>query len=99
MVINVIVETMNNVEKDGNGIQIKAVVIMLQNVNKTNNGMVLDVDANKVYSLLLVNVKHAQPEQFLMDLNVPLVLLQNIALILILSGMVIAVYAYLDIGH
>jgi hypothetical protein len=27
------------------------------------------------------------------------VLLQNIALILILSGMVIAVYAYLDIGH
>ena len=99
MVINVIEETINGVDKDGNGIQIKAVVLKLTNARKTNNGMVLDVDANKVYSLLVVSVKHAQLEQFSMDLYVLLVLIPNIAPILILSGMAIAVYAYLDIGH
>lgn len=82
-----------------NGIIESVVVIIVQDVIKMKNGMVLAADVYKVSFILMENVANVQQEQYLMESNVIEVILILYAVILILIITDILAFVFLVIGN
>lgn len=82
-----------------NGIIESVVVIIVQDVIKMKNGMVLAADVSKVSFILMENVANVQQEQYLMESNVIEVILILYVVILILIITDILAFVFLVIGN
>jgi subtilase family serine protease len=82
-----------------NGIIESVVVIIVQDVIKMKNGMVLAADVYKVSFILMENVANVQQEQYLMESNVIEVILILYVVILILIITDILAFVFLVIGN
>lgn len=82
-----------------NGIIESVVVIIVQDVIKMKNGMVLVADVSKVSFILMENVANVQQEQYLMENNAIEVILILYAVILIHIITDILAFVFLVIGN
>jgi|JI7StandDraft_1071085.scaffolds.fasta_scaffold1177379_1 hypothetical protein len=82
-----------------NGIIESVVVIIVQDVIKMKNGMVLAADVSKVSFILMENVANVQQEQYLMESNAIEVILILYAVILIHIITDILAFVFLVIGN